>query len=581
MPLLQLINISFSFNSQPLFKALNLNINKHDKIGLIGHNGCGKSSLLALINQQLTLDQGEIRKPHSVVTATVEQFVPQDLLTMTLLAAVCNAHESQDHSNIQWRAQSILADLGFTQEQLTLLVSSLSGGQQNLMLLARAIIQDPDLLLLDEPGNHMDILAMTKLQQFLAVNCRCAFLIISHDQYLLNNVCNSTVFIRDARCQKFELPFDRARLALEHQDSQSQQRLANAQQEIDRLKASAKRLGILGRENDNAKLSRQAKSIEKRVLKLDSQKTQLTAPSKLRLAMTDNSRINARQLLSIKQLCITVGSAAKPLLQIEELLIKPGDRIALLGINGVGKSSTLETIKRAYHWQFTEQSSNDNAAIRFNPRVKMGYYDQSLQQLEQPISRLEWLAQQTSANEQQIKQALIKSGVDYLACDRLVDSLSGGEKSRMMFLAFTLNQPNLLILDEPTNHIDLAGKAQLVQQLIESAATLLITSHDRYFLEQVANRFLLIDQGKLQEINRSELFYDRLLRPAAPCVKRANSAVAATPPNLHSVSEEALLARIEQLEKQLELEQAQSKKRQKPVLQKRLQEELNALWQQI
>ncbi|MEH6445332.1 MAG: ATP-binding cassette domain-containing protein [Oceanospirillaceae bacterium] len=589
--LLQLINLSFAFNSQSLFSDLNLNINKNDKIGLVGHNGCGKSSLLALINQKLTLDKGEIRKPHAVTIATVEQFVAPSLLPLSLAAAVSSALTTQEPAAIQWRVQSMLIELGFNDQQFDVAVQALSGGQQNLMLLARAFIQEPDLLLLDEPGNHMDILAMTKLQHFLKFNCRCAFMIISHDRYLLNEVCNKTVFLRDGQCQKFELPFDAAKTKLEEQDQQSRQRLEAEQKEITRLKSSAKRLAILGRENDNEKLSRQAKSIEKRALKLDAQKTQLVAQSALKLQMQslEKKALHAKKLLSISNCSVNAPNSSKKLLHIDELIIKPGERIALLGINGVGKSSMLELVRRAYHQHFAAQKETlvkadfTHQPITFNPQVTFGYYDQTLQLLDKAQSRIDWLREHADATEPQIKSALIKAGINYLEFDRLVNSLSGGEKSRMMFLIFTLNQPNFIVLDEPTNHIDLAGKAQLSQQLAQSGATLLITSHDRYFLEHIATRWLLIQKGSLVELNSADTFYQQLLQPKNDTAKLANPTLQSlnteqTGQSVQPIDEEQLLVRIEILEKKLALEKAQTLKRQKPALQQALQLELTELW---
>ena len=588
--LLQLINIGFAFDSQPLFKELNLNINKNDKIGLVGHNGCGKSTLLALINQKLTLDKGKILKPRIVTIATVEQFVPPSLLSISLVNALGEAFPTQDPMSIQWRSQRVLIELGFNDKQFDMTVAELSGGQQNLMLLARAFIQEPDLLLLDEPGNHMDILAMSKLQHFLKFSCRCAFMIISHDRYLLNEVCNKTVFLRDQQCQKFELPFDAAKRQLKEQDQQRKQRLGAEKKEIDRLKNSAKRLAILGRENDNAKLSKKAKSINKRVLKLDAQKTQLVTVSTLSLQMNTSSEntLNAKQLLSIDDCNVNIPHSNKKLLHIRKLIIKPGDRIALLGINGVGKSLTLALIKKAYKQQFTEiavPAKQDSVLgeITFNPRVTLGYYDQTLQLLDRAQSRIDWLREHTIGSEEQIKNALIKAGISYVEFDRLVNSLSGGEKSRMMFLTFTLNQPNFLLLDEPTNHIDLAGKTHLSQQLEQSGATLFITSHDRYFLERIATRWLLIKDGLLVEINHSDNFYQQLIQVEQDtaksfCLAHPKLNINSAEQIISPMNEEQVFERIELLEKKLVLEKTQKLKHQKPALQLALQQELTKFW---
>jgi len=495
---------------------------------------------------------------------------------MQLLTAVVTIFNEQERDLFSWKAQSQLLALGFNEQQFDIPVMSLSGGQQNLMLIARALLLEPDLLLLDEPGNHMDILAMTKLQHFLHTDCRCAFMIISHDQHLLNNVCNKSVFLRDGSAQAYDLPFQPAKIQLEQHDEHALKRLNAEQKEISRLRATAKRLAILGRENDNVKLSRKAKSIEKRVVKLDENKTQLSKKSNLKLQL-DSLSLPAKQLLSIYDCPVKSPDGRKALLTIEQLIIKPGDRIALLGVNGVGKSSTLETLLRAFEQQFSDSTSK-HANITFNPRTKLGYYDQELIELNLPISRIEWLRKHTKASEEQIKNTMIKAGIGYLEFSREVDKLSGGEKSRMMFLAFALNTPNLMILDEPTNHIDLDGKAQLTEQLMHSGAALLITSHDRYFLQGIATRWLWIKEGSVQEINSADLFYQQLLQSS-----NSRNTTATAQSNISTLidDEDKILKWIEMLEQKITDDKEQKIKWQKVECQKEWQNEINRLWSQI
>ena len=582
--LLQLINICFSHGQKNLFSGLNLNINKRDKIGLVGENGCGKTTLLSLIKGDLDLDKGEIRQPNTVAIAVVEQFVPAQLQQISLLEAVSDLLPADEKISARYKAESQLMGLGFNLAQFSIKVRHLSGGQQNLLLIARALLLEPDLLLMDEPGNHMDILAMSQLQQFLRRDCSCAFMIISHDQYLLNNVCTKTVFLRDRQCRQFELAYSPAKLQLQQQDLQAKARRLIEENEICRLTASAKRLAILGREHDNQKLARKAKSMQKRADKLDLNKTACVQASGLKLNL-DNLELRARQMLIIEDYQVMTPDLSSLLLDIEQLIIKPGDRVAFLGINGAGKSSTLESILTAY-----QQPRDASVKIRFHPKTQMGYYDQELRQLDEDCSRIDWLRKSTEVNEEQLKSALIKAGIHYREFDRCVSQLSGGEKARMMFLAFSLNQPNLLVLDEPTNHIDLQGKQQLTEQLMASGATLLITSHDRFFLQQIVNRWLWIDNGKLREVNNDDVFYQALLEPPqapkqAPrlTLRQADQ----NNPNLRtdqttvSDSEELILAKIDFLEKKLQTDKRQKIKHQKIDLQQQWQAELDLLWQSI
>ena len=577
--LLQLIDINYSHSHQTLFNGLNLTINSGDKIGLVGHNGCGKSTLLSIIKGEREIDSGEIRKPNHVNVAIVEQFVPNHLLSLTLLAALTELFSADELLSDAWRAESQLLALGFSAEQFTIPVKGLSGGQQNLLLIARALLQQPQLLLMDEPGNHMDIAAMSRLEQFLTEQCQCSFLIISHDQHLLDNVCKKTVFMRDKRTYEFDLPFAAASEKLAENDQAAEKRLALEEKEIKRLQATAKRLAIWGREHDNESLSRKAKTFERRAQKLDEAKTEVSKGSGLNLTLK-NHNLGAKQVLALQDCDIFTPDGGRKLLTIDELYIRPGDRVALLGINGVGKSTTLEAIRRKF-----AEHERESGAIRFNPRVELGYYDQQLLSLEQDKTRIDWLREATSANEDELKYSLINAGIEYEHFSRKVNSLSGGEKARMMFITFALNQPNFMILDEPTNHIDLAGKQQLTDELMASGATLLITSHDRYFLDQIATRWWWIDNQTIVEVTSAEPFYTSLLAQKVLAQKSneqqqcEQSAVVLA--SSDGLDEDAMLARVDELERKLSEDKARKAKYQKPLLQQQWQQELDELWQKL
>jgi ATPase subunit of ABC transporter with duplicated ATPase domains len=444
------------------------------------------------------------------------------------------------------------------------------------MLIARALILEPQLLLMDEPGNHMDIAAMAKLSQFLGHDCQCPFLMISHDQHLLDNVCTKTIFLRDKRTYEFDLPFEQARERLTQEDEIAANRRSLEEKEIKRLQGVAKRMAIWGREHDNEKLSRKAKSIEKRAEKLDQNKTEVSKGSPLSLSLKGLG-LGAKQVLSIENCNITTPDGQRQLLNIEQVFVKPGDRVALLGVNGVGKSSTLEIIRKKFAAQDVESGS-----IRFNPRVELGYYDQKLASLNQQQTRLDWLRMHTTAKEEELKRTLINAGVSYQDFDRKVNTLSGGEKARMMFMSFALNQPNFMILDEPTNHIDLAGKEQLTEQLMDSGATLLMTSHDRHFLDKVATRWLWIEQGKLHEVTSAAAFYDSLVDFQPVRSRSTNSVDKRQADVAQSIDcEDAILERIDVLEAKLNADKGRKAKFQKLDQQLLWQAELDELWAKV
>lgn len=571
--LIQLIDISFTHGETSLFQHLNLTINQRQKIGLVGYNGCGKSTLMSLITSKQLPDSGEVRRAGHVKLGHVDQFVSEKLSTLTAIEVVLNGLAQDEIATNRWQAECQLASLGFVVEQFEQPLNSMSGGEQNLVLIARALISKPDLLLMDEPGNHMDLKAMLTLENFLKSECQCAVLMISHDWQLLDSVCEQTVFVRDQKCYSFDLAYSDAKLALDKMDQESESRRKVEEKEIVRLQKTAKRLAVWGHQYDNEDLSRKSKSILKRVDKLQDTKTFVSQGSGLKLTLEDQ-HISAKQILAIDNLNVMTPDGKKYLLTIDGISIKPGDRVALLGENGCGKSTSLELIRKQF---LTED--NNAGAIRFNPRAELGYFEQELNEFHCQLTRIEWLRSKTNVDEEALKRALINAGVNYRAFDRKVNSLSGGEKARMVFLVFSLNQPNLMILDEPTNHIDLQGKQELTQQLMESGATLIITSHDRHFLDNLITRWFCIENQKLVEVNGPENFYDRLLNGKPKQVKkRADSIVPAV---IEEQDELLLLLKIEELEQKLEADLKRKAKFQKPELQRAWQEELALLWSKL
>ena len=213
--LLQLVNLSYSRPHKPLFRNLNLSIHDGDCMGLVGHNGSGKSTLLHLMAGIETPEEGEIRTMRQLRLALVEQFVPKALHMASLLDATLMTLDGKRRWREGYRAEAALQQLGFTTDQFDTPVRVLSGGEQNLLLIARALLTEPQLLLMDEPGNHLDIQAMRQLQQFLA-QTQTPWLMVSHDRALLNAVCTRTLFLRDERLYAFDLPYDQAKEQLDH-----------------------------------------------------------------------------------------------------------------------------------------------------------------------------------------------------------------------------------------------------------------------------------------------------------------------------------------------------------------------------
>jgi ATP-binding cassette subfamily F protein 3 len=571
--LIQCINISHRAGTKALFSGLQLTIDSTAKIGLVGHNGAGKSTLLALLGGA-NADAGDISHSKDLQLETVEQFMPKSLLDLSLVAALTNKLAAEERDFSAYKVARLLDQLGFSETEFDHRVRDLSGGQQNRLMFARAIINGPNLVLFDEPTNHLDLGTLLFFEQFLR-SFDAAFLLISHDRQFLDAVTTSTVILRDERAYHFALPCSAARQRLLERDEADAARRKEEEKSLKSLKASQKRMAEWGKVYDNEKLARKAKSMEKRITKLEEAKTFVTRGSGLSLALdVDTSR--ASRMLQIENKDV-VAVASQPLFYIEDFYLRPGDRVALLGHNGAGKTTLIHQIMQSYR-----TGSN---FVKFNPQCQIGYYDQEMAELNTEQTLLETLRAHCQRTEQDYSTGLIQAGFPHKDFDKRVIVLSGGEKARLMFLMIKLNQPNFLIMDEPTNHIDIQGKEELEAQLLSSQATLLVTSHDRRFVDHIAQRYLMIAEGELREINDPNEFYkgfgagtpQRLVRGQQPATNDAGAINTPSTALGDFDSDDAKLQRLIDLEALLEADLARKVRFQKPRLQQQWRAEIKQL----
>lgn len=553
--LIQCHRISHRAGTKPLFSNLDLAINEGDRIGLVGHNGCGKSTLLSLLNGSQEADEGDLSYNSALALETVEQFIDPALLDHTLASAVAAKLPEEERAFGDYKVTILLTQLGFTEDQFEHKVRDLSGGQQNRLMFARAVLNAPNLILFDEPTNHLDLRTLLYFEEFLK-NMDAGYVLISHDREFLDAVTNRTVFLRDERIYSFQLPFSSAKQRLQEQDEAAAARRQVEEKKIRDLQASAKRLATWGKVYDNEDLAAKAKTMEKRIEKLEAQKTFVSRGSGLSLTL-DVQQSRANRMLQIEDQHILAPDDETRLFYIEDFYIKPGDRVALLGKNGAGKTTLIKQMMARY------AADRDGTVIKFNPQCDVGYYDQELETLDPKRTMVETLRDYCRGSDNDYKSALIKAGFPYLDIDRRVGVLSGGEKARLMFLIIKLNQPNFLILDEPTNHIDIQGKEELEDQILESDATVLITSHDRRFVDNIAKRYVLIRNGRLVEINSPDDFYSAVDTPSVA----SKSEAPANTGNRVPGDSDALLERLVDLEQKLEADLARKPKFQKPKLQ--------------
>ena len=569
MSLISVLEVSYQAGTKRLFSDLSLTIDSGDRVGLVGHNGSGKSTLLKIMAGEVAADAGRIVRARGLKVGLVEQFLPASVEVLAAREAILQCLPDDQRVTDAYRVDTLLEELGFDESTANRPLTQMSGGQKNLVLFARAIIAEPEFLLLDEPGNHMDSLAMGHLKHYLQKGQVPAFLMISHDRDLLDAVTHRTLWLRDLRCYNFAMPYSQARAALSELDDAARRTRAAEDKEIDKLRESAKRIAGWSRIHDSESLARKAKSMEKRVERMATEVTFVSEGSGLSLKV-DTAFMQAKQIFTLEQAGI-VAPDGRPLFKVDELTFRPGDRIALLGINGCGKSSMIRALLAA-----SARIAGEQRDIRFNPNVRIGYFDQELALFETTVGIYDWVREQTTKSDEVITRALVHWGFPYSERDRAVNILSGGERARLVLLTFQLNQPNFLIMDEPTNHIDLQGKEELETDLCRSGISLFFTSHDQRFIETVATRFWWIRRGRLTEVHDAMAYFASMEGLADPGVDLV-APHSQTSARSALESEEHLLQRIYELEQLLAADKNRAMKFQKPKLQEAWTSELQIL----
>jgi len=560
-----------------LFSELDLTLRQGDRIGLIGHNGCGKSTLLGLLSGKREATSGSIHTARACRLQHVEQHLPAGLASLSLYDALLAP--VLDSPELHWRVDSLLAELGFDAATAQVPVRSLSGGQHTRLLLGRALLQEPNVLLLDEPSNHLDLPSLLWLEQFLA-RWRGAFILVSHDQRLLDNVTTRSWILRDGRIYDFDLPCGPALIALAEADVAAAARHAAEQKEIDRLAVSSKRLAVWGQVYDNENLARKAKTMQRRIDKLKDEQSFVSDGAPWRLSLRGKA-LAAKQLLALDALDVRAVPLSPVLFHAGQLWLKPGDRVALLGANGSGKSSLLRLCWQVM--QAGEEEQEERLDLRFHRAANVGYYDQSLQQLADEADLSDALypfAVQNEASRSQLarRQALISAGFGYARHGQKVATLSGGERARLLFLGLSLASYHLLLLDEPSNHLDMQGKAELGLALQGFEGGCLLVSHDRDLIETACKRFWVVADGKLEEWPDASSAYARLGMEDGLSFVPAPSMQSPIPVQSDV---DRQLERLCELEQLLADDLARKPRHQKPASQRAWQEELEQLNQAL
>ncbi len=502
-----LSNLSLQRGGNWLFKQANLRVNRSDRVGLLGRNGCGKSSLIKLLKNELDVDAGEVQLPGNTLIASTQQEItasartaldyvldghhPLRAFEATLKQAEIEndvdqiTHALQQLDEIQAylapvTAAKLLTGLGFNTQQHNTAVAEFSGGWRMRLNLAQALMCPSNLLLLDEPTNHLDLDAVFWLEEWLK-KYPGTLVLISHDAVFLDAVVTHIAHVSDYQIEMYTgnySDFIRQRaqqLSLQQAMSQRQQRQRqHLQSFVDRFRAQATK-------------ARQVQSRVKMLEKLgDVALARVHSP--LQFKFRDNSNA-PNPLLNVQQADMGYDSI---ILKQVSFALSAGARIGLIGKNGAGKSTLIKTLG-----QQIKMLSGD---LFCADKLQLGYFSQhqleTLRLDESPLWHLQKIA--TNTREQELKNFLGSFG---FSGDRILDPVapfSGGEKARLCLALIIWQKPNLLLLDEPTNHLDLDTRSALMSALQDFNGALVLVSHDRALLETSCDQYWLVDSGKVE-----------------------------------------------------------------------------------
>ncbi len=519
MTILELHHIAMAYGAQDVLIDVSFKINKGEKVGLIGDNGCGKSTILKLIAGIETPVSGTVSKVKGISTGYLEQHlkfqagrrVEEEIASVfeavnqmqrkmrELEAQMANgasdqinaamkqygrlqeAFERADGYACQAKIDAVIDGLGIDawRDQS---VDVLSGGEKNLVGLAKILLGEPDLLLLDEPGNHLDFEGLAWLETFLQ-NLDRTVILVSHDRYMLDRVVNRIVEVEDGKASAYMGNYSAYRAEKMRELLLQKAAYDNQQKEIQRLEEMIKRFELWGGEKN----IRRARNKGKMLDRID----------RIHRPVMDRQRIDpafgaiqgsGKIALELREYGRKAGE--RTLFRDVDLLVQSGERAGLVGSNGTGKSMLFKDIVAEAAWE--------HPTMRIGPRIKLGYYAQEHETLNDNRTILEEICLSGELNRDQGGRVLSRFLFGWRDLDKKVGSLSGGEKSRVQLACLMVSGANLLLLDEPTNHLDIASREQVEDALEDFDGTLIVISHDRYFLDKIAERVIEVRDLNLE-----------------------------------------------------------------------------------
>ncbi len=535
MIVLSASDLTKTYGTDVIIKGADFHINGGDRVGLVGRNGAGKTTLLNMLTGELRPDGGRIYMPAGLrmgylrqrdnfggdmtVMEAVESIfeplrrleeqiasaadmvaqTPEDRALLLRLDSLQQEYEMRGGYTYKSEMTGILSSMAFGPEYYDKKIGTLSGGERTRLALAALLLEKPDLLILDEPTNHLDIGMLKWLEQYLS-SYRGSMIIVSHDRYFLNRTVNRIFEIEHHRLRTYDGNYDEY-LEKKRQQSEAEMRAyENQQREISRQEAMIRAMKERGTEH----LAKRARSREKRLDMIERIEKPKSAEDSMKIRFEQDFQ-SGSDVIMAEDLSKSFGEGKnrRKLFDHVSLDIKRGEKICIVGQNGIGKTTLLKIIMN--------EIRPDSGRIRAGHNVTFGYYDQGQMLLDPSNTVLEEMKNTyrlyTDTKMRSILGRFLFKGDDVFL---KVRDLSGGEKARLSLLKMMLGGANTLILDEPTNHMDIESKEVFEEALAEFPGTAVIVSHDRYFLQKIPDRILeLTPDGMVEYLGKYDYYMEK------------------------------------------------------------------------
>jgi ATP-binding cassette subfamily F protein 3 len=525
MPIATLTNIERTFGQRVLFDKLNLNIYRGERIGLIGDNGAGKTSLFKALLGELALDAGTAAVNKSIKVGHLQQdpvFDPQNTvideaelafgelhalshrlrdlehamagLEGEALHKVLERYQKSQHEfdlagGYAWqhKLEGTLQGIGLEKETWQQQVTTLSGGQRSRLALAKLLIAQPDLLLLDEPTNHLDLAAIEWLERYL-LDFSGAVLLISHDRFLLDRLATRIVWLTGCKLKSYKGNYTAFVKQRELEELTQARQYEQQQADIEKQQEFIRRFQA----GQRSKESRGRLTRLERFMKSDAMVTDVAKQHKIKLSLSTDQRAGDR-VLDVRELSKSYDS--RQLWKNIGFEMKRGERIGVIGPNGSGKTTLLEVL--------LGRRDADAGELRWGANLNIGYYDQRLgvEEFDPENTVMEEVMMDRQASLQDLRSVLALMLFRNDDVNKKIGMLSGGERARVRLAQLLLDKPNVLVLDEPTNHLDIASREALEGAMSTFEGTMICVSHDRYFLDKVVNRLFVVKPPDIEKFD--------------------------------------------------------------------------------